>query len=287
MNHSKQITILSVAVAILFTSVIFLLYLNFHKTPVLVSVPTTGIIPTEVTTPTAVPTVDPTVGWKTYTNPRFNFTFKYPDDYFKYTGDMQSEVDLLPSQGTGEAAGTPMGLTLGDVWFTITYKSADPNQKDQAKQIVTLGGPQPVSSFQVQRVYQNNVYTIELSAFNQKTLTENESLFDQILSTFKFTENKGSLELLISKINQSLSSNLAFTNDQDKYSVNLSDYYNEEFAKYGNKLEQIKKAIYDAGFVNDKNLNKMEITTWSSTYKSPLHSCLLSGNEEFLNLICQ
>jgi outer membrane murein-binding lipoprotein Lpp len=42
---------------------------------------TTTSTPATVTTPATTTTVDPTAGWKTYTDPTFGFSFKYPADF--------------------------------------------------------------------------------------------------------------------------------------------------------------------------------------------------------------
>lgn len=64
-------------VALLFVSVLVLLYLNITRKPEIVYIPQTG----NLTVPTTSPTVDPTANWKTYENKQYGFSFKYPAKY--------------------------------------------------------------------------------------------------------------------------------------------------------------------------------------------------------------
>lgn len=173
-------------VAVLFVSVLYLLYLNFAKKPEVAYVPKTG----KIILPTTVPTTtDPTANWKTYTNTKYSFSFKYPQDYFKYVNEYQAgnSIYFAPTEGKGVEMGTPMALTPGDVWFTVDISLAKSGQKSTPKELISLDGPQPVSDFQSVIVENGNAIKIVLSSFSKDTLNKFESTFNQILSTFKFT----------------------------------------------------------------------------------------------------
>lgn len=54
---------------------------NRQNTATIPSTPTqSGVLPKNLDTPSAVPTLDPTANWKTYTNTKFGFEFKYPNN---------------------------------------------------------------------------------------------------------------------------------------------------------------------------------------------------------------
>ncbi len=63
--------------------------LRTQPTPVATSEPTTEPVTTSSST-----TVDPTAGWKMYTNKVFKFTFKYPSEY-QLTDNLQESTDPL------------------------------------------------------------------------------------------------------------------------------------------------------------------------------------------------
>lgn len=134
--------------------------------------------------------IDPTADWKTYENKEYGFSFKFPQDYFKYVNDQAGKsIYFAPTEGEGAEMGTPMAtLGSGDVWFTVDISLAKSGQKSTSKEFRSLDGPQPVSEFQSVIVENGNAIKIVLSSFSNDTLNKFESTFNQILSTFKFTD---------------------------------------------------------------------------------------------------
>jgi hypothetical protein len=96
-NQSKQITILSIASAILFVLVLFLLYLNFQKSS---SVSTTVPIPipTLILRPTDTISVSPTAGWKTYSNALYKYELKYPSSWSVIETNGSAKSVLFPDK---------------------------------------------------------------------------------------------------------------------------------------------------------------------------------------------
>jgi len=261
-----------------------------------------GFLPQTTAIPTVI--VDPTTSWKTYTNTKLSFTIKHPNDW-KVT-DNQDSVGMDSPQTIESRKQYPTASPFDIIIFTLTedklpnntsklsldqwIKSSTAKEyglQNTASQITIDGNSgykgEFCGEFCATEIFikKNNViYNIHL---NSENIPE---IYTQILSTFKFTENKDNLIVLQNKLNQYLSANLSFVNEQDGKTINLSDYYNPEFAKYGNKTDLIKKALADSGFAYDKSLDKIVITTWSSTYKSSTNTCILNGSEENLSLVC-
>lgn len=166
--------------------------------------------------PTPSPSADPTANWKTYINTALGFSFKYPNDYFKFQQDYPDiGVYLAPSQGEG--GNGPKFLKPDDVWIDATIssganlKSLDeylilPGQQifptNAQKTPTTIDGTKgyiivyslPISAGDITQytkagiVLRNEkIYTISLSAWSQDVLLANQTMSDQILSTFRFT----------------------------------------------------------------------------------------------------
>lgn len=173
--------------------VILLVFLSVAFIGLFVSIllPMLGItsisIPGGNKTPTS--TINETSSWKTHLDSKNNFSFKYPQEYFNYVHtDTTNSIYLAPTEGKGETAGSPMSLTSNDVWLTISVATAKSGEKNIAKQLLTLDEPQPASVFKAIVVNSGKSVKIELSSFSKTTLAKYESMFDQILSTFKFAE---------------------------------------------------------------------------------------------------
>lgn len=249
------------------------------ETPVAV-VPLTTNIPTTKVAPTHI--VDPTVNWKTYENKQYGFSFKYPTA-LKLSPDPQFPDNYTLKNSSTFIAFNIQSTCLNTQCLTIQ------NLDEIANNMLGLD---VLSTFKIgdsKGIRITNGFMVEIPNSNNFLLLNSgqyTAVVDQILSTFKLTESKDNLSTLLTRLNQYLSANLSFSNEVDGRTINLSDYYNPEFAKYGNKIDLIKKALIDSGFVYDKSLDKTIITTWTSTYKSPTNTCVLDGNEENLSLIC-
>lgn len=65
-------------------------------------------------TPTSIPTptIDPTSNWKTLTNDKSYFSFKYPDQIFKYTNISSPNTGQFFFNGTVDKEPTPGSLSM-------------------------------------------------------------------------------------------------------------------------------------------------------------------------------
>lgn len=185
-------------------------------------VPTLTPVPTPTPTLPVIspaPTLDPTANWKTYENTKLGFSFKYPNSYFRYLKEfVDIGVYLAPSEGSGEAKGTPLTLTPEDVWLNISVSSGAnlasieayiETMKQQGdkfylgaqKTKLLIGGisgykltldqpygPQGVVGHQGLVKRGDVIYTIALTAYKRDALLEKEDLFNLMLSTFQFLE---------------------------------------------------------------------------------------------------
>src|SRR5258708_7009215 len=72
-----------VLVLLLIASLVGTGYLGYQNTQLQKQI--TGLKSVAYVTPSPVATADSTAGWKTYTDPKGNFTFKYPSDWISST----------------------------------------------------------------------------------------------------------------------------------------------------------------------------------------------------------
>lgn len=174
--------------------------------------------------PTPQPTTDETVytesdqsaNWKTYTDAKFGFTIKYPDDYFKFQGD--PKLGLFVATSTPQGGDSPKFLGIDDVWLngsslsginitsldqyleSISYYASTQkipimmNGINGYKVIYTLmvGPAEPLKP---QYVYEgmvlkdNKLHSISMASWSKNALDRNQNTFNQILSTFRFLNN--------------------------------------------------------------------------------------------------
>ena len=179
MNQSKQLTILSVAVAVLFVSVLFLLFLNFQK-PTPISTPTTGVLPT------TVPVTDPTANWKTYTSTEWKFSVKYPTNWKVVTGEKPS-FDILPPDSNK--------FQTGSVNISLGYNYQQPQVPSDWSDFTLINADQFGNATWAAKnnqsndiVFQNGNVQVYVGVMLTNSVTK--EIFQQILSTFKFTDNQ-------------------------------------------------------------------------------------------------
>lgn len=168
-------------------------------------------------TPTPSPTpIDETVNWKTYTDPTYNYSLNYPSDW-SLLGTPNVAFSSADSQtttgGTTIRGGKIVILVsnykafsvnlITDKSLTEFYKNVYSN-KSQTDFVVIDRKDISISNILALRyvaeapgtddgtmtgamvVYGNNVYQIEAN-YGRKDKLKTLEVFDQILSTFKFT----------------------------------------------------------------------------------------------------
>jgi len=155
--------------------------------------------------------------WKTYENIEYNFEFKYPKEYvyLSETSD-RSSVYIATSEGTGEGKGSPAGLNVSkDMWISASVTQTDKaglsywNNEIQNKHNIKLSGidaykryvtakpnAEAAYGYYVDLIKDGKIFRISYLAINEELVNsaESEDIFDQILTTFRFTdENSESL----------------------------------------------------------------------------------------------
>lgn len=137
-------------------------------------VPTlTPIVSTQsVINPTINPTLDPTANWKTYSNTKYGFEFKYPIDQ-KLDDNGKGEIGIgkvsLSINKLGQNAPKVTQKKINEIIWDMLY--FDPK--------TPMGGG-PHSFYQTK--YSEYYYVI--TYYDKET----QQVADQILSTFKFTK---------------------------------------------------------------------------------------------------
>lgn len=197
-KESNTLTIVSVAVFIILAlgAVAYLYYQNQQLKGMLASYQN----PTPTSSATALATADPTANWKTYTNSLYKFSFTYPAE-LTYLYDQLSGGNLLLQNFDGSK---PRKELNSDFQLVLVVSKDDGNTLSQlAKNAasknttnVKIGEADAVRGTSIQKYVDvptvwfkdnGNLFTIQLSNPN----STNNKWFDQILSTFKFTEAMG------------------------------------------------------------------------------------------------
>lgn len=143
-------------------------------------------IPISSLTPEATP--DPTAGWETYTNTEYGFSFKYPKTAtFEITNATDTEFNMTLSNLTGVKY-EELVIFVGKTW-------ADTNASADSVSNYTVDGlnayredlPSGQNPPQSLVYVKNNNYYYTIQQTKDLSDPEIEGIFNQILSTFKFT----------------------------------------------------------------------------------------------------
>lgn len=160
--------------------------------------------PSPIATPTATKSVE-TANWKTYTNERFKYSFKYPNDLtVRESFDPNDEIyqTIISNTNSKDFASGDKKVTDEDVFEvvivnnpSIAATNLDTAKKQYRNAQVTdfTLADQPAFKFIQQGLGTKQIGAITI--FNSKEIDFNLlsinskyiSYFDQILSTFKFT----------------------------------------------------------------------------------------------------
>lgn len=162
------------------------------------------------TTPTAVPTLDSTANWKTYTNTKQEYQISYPNNWFIYPEKLGGTIDqykstLLSSFDLSNQLSVPRGLDIPSTEATLTISLiADGKlESESIDDYLKRNNIAPVPNQKVivgdgilGRMGTNELSTViytfrnnKIYSFSYRETTEaKKNIINQILSTFKFTE---------------------------------------------------------------------------------------------------
>jgi len=147
----------------------------------------------------ASPTPDPTADWKTYTNEEYGYSVKYPtDNYVRQICPGGELILSLRQADVGDSIQSDTCDVGEDMVFAINTQKeiVEPPQSSQSRTVdskeILVGG---IKVRQYKIVDKMPPYTftnfwavLSNKGRNYKFTSPDESLFDQILSTFKFLE---------------------------------------------------------------------------------------------------
>lgn len=161
------------------------------------------------TSPTAFPTVDPTLSWKTYTNSKYGYTLKYPQEFYIPTQDSNATTVSIVPIGYYQLS-DPQRINTLSIEITVFPSSTTPlnwitnearppgfsNIREitpmtinnhQAAQFIsnnTQAGSGADSLYTIIEI-NNNLIMITLSNFNKQ---ETKEPYNNLLSTFRFDD---------------------------------------------------------------------------------------------------
>lgn len=135
-------------------------------------------------------TVDPTANWKTYTNTKFNFSFKYPNDSVIKT-------DMILADGSIEFSNFIFLLEKTDgTLINYVNKLKDTNGATSTTKMVNkfevvewIGSYKNAPTHYMSILNNGSVFNLGITATDNMTqfVSTETKLLDQILSTFQFT----------------------------------------------------------------------------------------------------
>jgi len=155
---------------------------------------------------------DETAGWKTYTSSKANYSFKYPDSWpiVKLSTNVNCEtcIEIVPFALSYDSQSAEFELAVILVFKDTRIKTIDDYKNviikgdssiineqnaiigsENAVSYKLSGGIPPLPIIEYVVVKNDFYYAIRFvdSKETNKNLVENQKIFDQVLSTFKFT----------------------------------------------------------------------------------------------------
>lgn len=166
------------------------LYSTRNQPPVPVSVATK-------TTP--IPITNLTTNWKVYTNNQYLYEFKYPSAWFHYNDSEDNPPTFYSEDVRAPLEMSNNGTSL--VIYQGKYAGKDTSTKKVTYQVgnnnIVKSWHTPIPNLPTEQGYSlnyqvtnNGSTTLQFNflSFSEKTIQNNEQLFDQILSTFRFLD---------------------------------------------------------------------------------------------------
>lgn len=153
--------------------------------------------------PTPTPTPDITASWKTYTDDTYTFQIKYPTNW--YTGKQYSSIYIndKPIPTIPLTHGIPSAFSI-QVTLISNSEEFNPTWKNQRSQViidnvqgtkfVDLESSPALELLETRIIFDRSPYRYTILFPNQNEIGNHNEIFDQMLSTFKFTDATTSTE---------------------------------------------------------------------------------------------
>ncbi|MFH0863506.1 MAG: PsbP-related protein [Candidatus Gottesmanbacteria bacterium] len=157
-------------------------------------------IPTPLVIVQPTPTPDPTANWKTYINTEDNYSLLYPPDW---TLDTTTLEIIPPTEGLGGEGRIFINVNASDGSLEQFMEATNPSTGTKNSQVYTLvkqiqingvngiltkGGCCGFGGQHVFVQHNNKTYHLTLKGPVDNPKSDYQTVFDQILSTFKFTD---------------------------------------------------------------------------------------------------
>ncbi len=172
---------------------------------------------TSVSQSTSTPSADETANWKSYTDQTYNYSFKYPPQYIKPYGNLEIPqkprnviaLEILPYNSSDsqneiyysyEDFGTKLALGFcaaggysGESYCDSVHKSIPLTNKYGIEALKLYLNGTTTYFGKIQKSVVGPWFVVNITAKSSKSqtvlyITGDENLFDQIFSTFKFTQ---------------------------------------------------------------------------------------------------
>jgi len=193
--------VLSFLILVFLASTVFLFYQNTQLKNKLTSYQAQPIVsPTPTTYQSPVPTADPTASWKTYKNNTYGFSFKIPENWTNYSmNDFSSQPftnteELLYIGPKNTDTKPPQVMQISSYKINAYQEQEVFPPANCTITDVLIGIDQTQAIHKICKGMESNGFiTIKTSQFvfiidELKGSATDYQLFDQILSTFKFTK---------------------------------------------------------------------------------------------------
>jgi hypothetical protein len=211
---------------------------------------------TSTASPSPIATTDPMANWKTYTDS--STTFKYPDDwkivvttnksneFISLTKSDPGQPKVYLEDGTSQDASYGINISIAQNKVDVP-KDSKPYLVDNVSGYEFTEGAAPSSGPETEVVINNNskIYLFTYGAMaNVDTHTKYLGVFDQILSTFKFTDTENIVSTItfsngnLVAFNKIINSASGYTTDIQKISVDEYSISTQFSLKYYASLPQ-------------------------------------------------